>query len=383
MLTTFNSPFGRYHFLRLPFGLVCSQDIFQKKMDQILKECQGCIGITDDITVHGQTEAEHDAHLRDLMRVARKYDLVFNLQKTHVKAQAINFFGCLYDANGVHPDPGKVDAVHALPAPTNVTELQEFLGLVTYLSPFIPGLSTMTAPLQELLKKDTDFSWNHTYNIAFEQVKEAVISDTTLRFFDPSLPVTIQVDASQVGLGAALLQNGKPVAFASKALTETERRYANIEREMLAAVFGAERFHTYIYGQSFTIESDHKPLKSISKKNLADTPAWLQCMMLHLQGYDFTIRYCPGKEMVIPDTLSRFSSRPDPDLPLDIAIHHARITPDCKKAFQQAFVNDPEMRALADLIITGWPEDIKEVPHPLCPYWQHQETLTIKDGLVL
>ena len=152
---------------------------------------------------------------------------------------------------------------------------------------------------------------------------------------------------------------------------------------MLAAVFGAERFHTYIYGRSFTIESDHKPLESISKKNLADTPAWLQCMMLCLQGYDFTIHYCPGKEMVIPDTLSHFSPHPGPDLPLDIAIHHARIMPDHKEAFQQAFVNDPEMQALANLIITGWPEDIKEVPRPLHPYWQHWETLTIKDGLVL
>ena len=136
--------------------------------------------------------------------------------------------GCLYDANGVHPEPGKVNAIHALPAPTNVTELQEFLGLVTYLSPFIPGLSTLTAPLRELLKKDTDFSWNHTYDIAFEWVKEAVISDTTLRYFNPSLPVTIQVDASQVGLGAALLQNGKPITFASEALTKTKCWYANI-----------------------------------------------------------------------------------------------------------------------------------------------------------
>ena len=105
--------------------------------------------------------------------------------------------------------------------PTSLNS-QEFLGLVTYISPFIPGLSTLTAPLQELLEKDTDFSWNHTYDIPFEQVKEAVISDTTLRYLDPSLPVTIQVDASQVGLGAALLQNGKPVSFASKALTKTE-----------------------------------------------------------------------------------------------------------------------------------------------------------------
>ena len=144
---TFNSPFRRYHFLELPFGLVCSQDIFQKTMDQILEECHGYIRITDDITIHGHTEAEHDACLQYLMQIACKHNLVFNPQKTHMKVQAINFFGCLYDANGVHPDLGKVDTVHALLAPTNVTELQEFLGLVTYLSPFIPGLSTLTAPL--------------------------------------------------------------------------------------------------------------------------------------------------------------------------------------------------------------------------------------------
>ena len=175
-------------------------------MDQILKECQGCIGIADDITIHDHTQAEHDACLQILMQIACKYNLVFNPQKTHVKAQAINFFGCLYDANGVHPDPGKVDAVHALLMPTNITKLQEFLGLVMYLSPFIPGLSTLTTPLHELLKKDTDFIWNCTYNAAFQWVKEAVVSDTTLRYFNPSLPVTIQVNASQVGLGAALLQ---------------------------------------------------------------------------------------------------------------------------------------------------------------------------------
>ena len=112
---------------------------------------------------------------------------------------------------------------------------------------------------------------------------------------------------------------------------------------MLVAVFGVERFHTYIYGWSFRIESDTKLLESISRKNLADTPVWLQCMMLCLQGYNFTIRYCPGKEMVIPDTLSRFSPQPGPDLPLDITIHHARIMPEHKEAFQQAFVNDLEM----------------------------------------
>ena len=300
-----------------------------------------------------------------------------------MKAQAINFFGCLYNTDGVHPYQGKVNVVHTLPAPKSITKLQEFLGLVTYFSPFIPGLSTLTAPLCELLKKDTDFIWNCIYDAAFQQVKEAVISDTTLRYFDPLLPETIQVDASQLGLGAALLQNGKPVALASKALTKTECWYMNIERKMLAPIFRAERFQTYVYGRSFTIESDHKPLKSISLKNLPDTPACLQCMLLHLQGYDYTIHYHPSKDMVLPNTLSQFSPRPGPDIPLDITIHHACLSPERKEAFQQAFVSIPQMCALTNMIITGWPNNIKAVPCPLCPYWQHQETLTIEDGLIL
>ena len=174
--------------------------------------------------------------------------------------------------------------------------------------------------------------------------------------------MTIQVNASQVGLGAALLQNGKPVAFASEA------QYANIEREMLAAVFGVERFQMYIYGRSFTITSDHKPLESISQKNLAGMPACLQHMLLCLQGYDYTICYQPSKEMALPDTLSWFNPHPGPNIPLDFAIHDAHLSPERKEAFQKAFVSNPKMHALADMmIITGWPDNIKAVPHLLCP----------------
>ena len=214
LLTTFNSPFGRYRFKRLPFGLVCSQDIFQKRMDQILEKCEGCINIADDINIHGCTEEEHDRRLRHLMHVARQHGLIFSRKKTSIKEPFIKFFGCIYDANGVHPDPEKVAAVHSLPAPTDVTKLQEFLGLVTYLHEFIPGLSTLTAPLRELLKKDADFIWNSSYDAAFNRIKQAVVYDCTLRYYDVHRPVTIQVDASKHGLGAALLQDGKPVAFA-------------------------------------------------------------------------------------------------------------------------------------------------------------------------
>ena len=237
LLMTFNSPFQRYCFLQLPFGLVCSQDIFQKKMDQILEECQGCIRIADDITIHGHTEVEHDTHLQNLIWIACKYDLVFNPQKTCVKAQAINFFGCLYDANGVQPDPGKVDAIHALPVPTNITELQEFLGLVMYLIPFIPALSTLTAPLQEMLKKDTDFTWSH-----FSACKRSCCQQHHPQEFQP---FTSCDNTSQCLTGrpwCSTPAKWQTHTFASKALSKTKCQYANIEREMLAIVFGAEQF---------------------------------------------------------------------------------------------------------------------------------------------
>ena len=141
---------------------------------------------------------------------------------------------------GVHTDPEKVDAVHALPTPTNATELQEFHGMIMYLSPLMPGLSMLTASLHELLKIDTEFNWDASYQAAFKCVKDAVVSDTTLQYFDTSCPITVQVDASQAGLGTALLQDNKPVAFVSKALTEVEYHYANTEHEMLAVIFGVE-----------------------------------------------------------------------------------------------------------------------------------------------
>ena len=305
-------------------------------MDQILKECQGCIRITDNITVHGRTKVEHDASLWNLIQVGHKYGLVFNPQiKKTCKSPSCQLFSCLYDADCVHLDLDKVNAIHALPAPTNVTKLQESLGMVMYLSPFIQVLSTLTAPLHKVLKKATDFTWNCTYNATSQHVKDIVVSDTTLRYFDPSLPVTIQIDALQVGLGAALLQNKKPVAFASKALTKTECHYATIKREMLTVVFGAERFRTYIYGRPFTIEQDCKPLESIFQKKVADTPVQLQHMLLHLQGYDYIICYHPSKEMALPDTLSCFSPHPGPDIPLDIAIHHVHLSQSRRKPFNK------------------------------------------------
>eukprot|EP00057_Strongylocentrotus_purpuratus_P020224 XP_011674698.1 PREDICTED: uncharacterized protein LOC105443347 [Strongylocentrotus purpuratus] len=157
LLTTFNSPFGRYRYLRMPFGLAMSQDVFQQRMDEILEGCPGTIGIADDIVVFGKSEAEHDQNLHHLMSKAVKYGLQFNSGKCSIKVNQISFFGMIYDADGVHPDPHKVEAIKSMSPPENKTQLREFLGMITYLSPFIPNLSAQTASLRGLLKQDAKF----------------------------------------------------------------------------------------------------------------------------------------------------------------------------------------------------------------------------------
>ena len=197
--------------------------------------------------------------------------------------------------------------------------------------------------------------------------------------------MTIQVDASQVGLGAALLQNGKPMAFASKALTETKCWYANIERRDVSCLSLEQRDskHMSMVGLSPSSQTTSPWNPSPRRTWQIHQPMSAVHATVHFQGYNYTIHYCPSKEMALPDTLSWFSSCPGPDIPLDIAIHHACLSPERKEAFQQAFVSNPEMHTLTDMIITGWPDDIKVVPHLLHPYWQHCKTLTMEDGLVL
>ena len=181
-------------------------------------------------------------------------------------------------------------------SPTNRQELQTFLGLANYMGPFIPNLSTLTAPLRELLKEDNRFKWYAAHQESFNKIKDSISNEITLTYFDPMKETILQVDASMKSLGASLTQDRKPVAFASKALTDVESRYANIERELLAVVYGCEKFHTYLYGRSFTVHTDHKPLESIHLKHLTAAPPRLQRMLLRLQPYDLTIRYQPGKD---------------------------------------------------------------------------------------
>ena len=131
------------------------------------------------------------------------------------------------------------------------------------MAPFIPNLSAMSEPLRNLLKKDTDFHWSPSHSMAFENIKWSICREVSLTYFDPKKETVVQVDTSLPGFGSALVQEGKVVAFAFRALTDTEKRYANIEREMRAVVVVCEKFHSYLFGKKFTVESVHKPLEMI------------------------------------------------------------------------------------------------------------------------
>ena len=177
--------------------------------------------------------------------------------------------------------------------------------MVKYLAQFVPNESSITAPLRILLKKEVQWMWEHEQESAFLRIKKALTEPVILRFFDVTKSVTIQTDASQSGLGSCLLQENRPIAYASRALTDAERNYSQIEKEMLAISFVCAKFHQYTYGQKVEVLSDHIPLETIFKKPVAKAAPRLQRMLLQLQRYTLHVRYTPGKYMYIADTLSR------------------------------------------------------------------------------
>jgi len=384
LLTTFQSPFGRYCFQRLPFGLSVSQDLFQRKMDQILEQVDGAIGIADDIVVYAKTAKEHDAIIHSLMETAAKNGLVLNSSKCTIKTPSITFFGMTYDADGVHPDPEKICDLQDMPIPTCKKELQTFLGFIQYLSPFIPNLAEKSSILRDLLKQDVPFIWDSNHQSAFDNLKATVTSTSTLKYFDTSKTPTLQVDASIRGLGASLLQDGQPVAFASKSLSDAETRYACIERELLAIVFGVQRFHTYLYGRPFKVTTDHKPLVMILAKPLTAAPPRLQRMLLKLQGYNFSIEHHPGKSMALADTLSRLPTPSNQEeIDLDIRVDLIRFTPTRTGSIRQETKEDKTLQRLADMIVTGWPDTIQDVPASIRSYWAYRDELSVEDGIIL
>ena len=252
---------------------------------------------------------------------------------------------------------------------------------------FVPHLSSNTEPLWALLKKENCFAWDENTNTCFQKIKSQLQKALLrpLRYYDQSKPVTLQCDASLKGLGACIIQDRQPIAFASKSLMDTKTRYANIERELLAIIYGCEKFHTYLYRRTFIVETDHKPLKMISLKNLTAAPAHLQRMLLHLQQYDLVITYWPGREMLLVDALSHLPSRTNTEIKLDLqvnAILMFAFTPRCLTKIRAETQWDPILLMVHRLTLNGWPDRQGRVPRAARFYWSFHDELSIDGDLL-
>ena len=170
-----------------------------------------------------------------------------------------------------------MDAIKNMPTPTSKHKILSFLGLCNYLSVYVPNPSSILKPLRELTKKNSKFVWNTQYDKIYQRAKNYILDNTnTLCYYDPDLPLSLEMDASQSGIGAVLLQEGRPISFMSRALTETQSRYSNIEHEVLGVVTGVKYFNQYLLGKNFTLYTDHKPMENLVLKPLVNTSPRIQ-----------------------------------------------------------------------------------------------------------
>ena len=399
-LTTFWTPLGRYRYLRMPFGISLAPDVFESKLQECLADLPGVKVIRDDILVvgYGENDSEaqhnHDQNVIRLLERARQVNLKLNKSKVKLRQAEVKFMGHVISKDGLKPDPDKVTAIKNMPKPTSKSEVLTLLGFVNYLSKFLPKLSDVSAPLRELTTNQAQFTWARQHDEAFVAIQQLVIQHPVLKFYDVEEEVTIQTDASNKGLGAVLTQNGQPVAFASRTLSLTEQRYATIEKECLAIVFACERFNQYLASrENISVETDHKPLKSIFKKSLLSAPCRLQRMLLRLQRYNLSVSYKPGSQMFLADHLSR-AAQHEVTMPeesfqvfsLELGslnpMQALKVTPERLEQLQRCTGQDEALQTLKTTVLTGWPMQKEQVPVNIREYWSYREELTVHNGIL-
>lgn len=387
-ICTMSTPYGRYRFTRMPFGICTAPEVFQKAMHDVLEGLPRVEVVMDDILVWGTNSQDHDENLRRVLQRCREVNLKLNFKKCHFRKTEVKYLGHIFTTEGLKVDPGRVKDIGAIGSPNNVHELRTFLGMITYVSSFIPNLSDHTAKLRELLKKGNAWVWTEEHQSVFERLKKALTETPVLAYYQPGKQITLSVDASQYGMGAVILQEGKPLAYSSQSFTETQAKYAQIEKEMLAIVHGCKKFHHYIFGQpEVIIETDHKPLQAIFSKPLHRCPQRLQRMRLCLQAYSLNVRYRPGKEQLLSDALSRFPTKEvmeETDQMFQInALQELPITKERLSLIKQATKNDEQLQLLSQYVHSGWPEHRAQVPSLAATFWPYREDIHIEDDIVL
>ncbi|KII61548.1 Retrovirus-related Pol polyprotein from transposon 17.6 [Thelohanellus kitauei] len=308
---------------RLPFGIKSAPGYFQDVMSKITCDLKGVVVYFDDILVSGVDRTDHLSNLKSLLNRFNEKGIRLNRDKCVFAEPEITYLGHIISQNGITMGP-KADDVLKMPRPTNINELKSFLGAIQFYNKFIENFSTIAGPLYNLTKNDAIFHWSNTQQHAFDHLKQILASDQILVHFDQNLPVGISCDASNIGIGCVLFHRFKdsserPICYASKVLSETQKRYSQIHKEALAIIFALKRFHMFLYGRKFVIITDHKPLVSIfspSKSTSILTANRLARWVNILNQYDFDVEYRHTLLHGNADVLSRFPVGQDKNLRL-------------------------------------------------------------------
>ena len=398
LLTTFITPVGRFCFNHLPFGITSAPEYFQRQMSTILSGLEGTVCLMDDILVHGKTRSEHDKRLAKVLEKLEEAGITLNKEKCEFAKSRVKFLGHIVDSDGVRADPDKVRAIQEMPPPSSVGEVRRFLGMVNQLSKFSPKLADLSQPLRALLSKKNTWAWTEAHRKAFEDMKEELSSDRVLALYHPDRDTVVSSDASSYGLGGVLLQqqtNGewRPVMYSSRTLTETEQRYAQIEKEALGVTWACERFKDFLLGKQFHIHTDHKPLVPLlSHKNLDELTVRLQRFRMRLMRYQFTISHVAGKDLVLADTLSRapVQDRRPEDAQLEretnAFVYQVLEGLPATESRLQEIKDRQQDDAICKQVISfcehGWPPK-SQVEGPVKKFYSVSAELSVEDGLLL
>lgn len=307
--TAFSTDIGHYQFNRMPFGLKNAPATYQRLMNTVLSGLQGtrCFVYMDDIVIFASDLQDHSSKLREVFLRIQEANLRLQPDKCEFLRKEITFLGHRITDQGIKPDQNKIKTVKDYPRPTKVKEVQSFLGLANYYRRFIKDFASISKPLTELTKKNTEFKWTDAHELAFETLKLKLISEPILQYPDFNQPFILTTDASSYAISGILSQgvipNDLPISYASRTLNSAEINYPTIEKELLAIVWSVKHFRPYLYGRKFTIVTDHKPLIYLFR--VKDPGSRLIKFRLKLEEYDYTIVHKPGKHNTNADALSR------------------------------------------------------------------------------